>query len=143
MGKRPARGAGPAGKKAKGDGDNWVNRVLVDQGHFPAEDVPDYVPFFSLYLPIPVDKAPPLITWSKFSVPIWSNWENEREPVEIRATTHKPLVPGDKLEPFSVAVCRGYTRCTIIAYAICHMLMVEDQASFSQREKEDFTRRAR
>ena len=27
MGKRPARGAGPAGKKAKGDGDNWVNRV--------------------------------------------------------------------------------------------------------------------
>ena len=115
----------------------------MDQGHFPAEDVPDYVPFFSLYLPIPVDKAPPLITWSKFSVPIWSNWENEREPVEIRATTHKPLVPGDKLEPFSVAVCRGYTRCTIIAYAICHMLMVEDQASFSQREKEDFTRRAR
>ena len=28
MGKRAGRGAGPAGKKAKGDGDNWVNRVV-------------------------------------------------------------------------------------------------------------------
>lgn len=115
---------------------------MVDQGHFPADNVADYVPFFSLYLPIPIDKAPPIITWSKFSVPIWNNWENEREPLEIRPTTHKPLVPGDRLEPFSVSVCRGYTRATIIAYAICHMLMREDQASFSDKEKEDFTRRA-
>ena len=114
--------------------------MLLDTHQFPAERVPDLIPFTALYLPLPIDKAPPLVTWAKFAVPIWNVWENEREPLEIRSSSQKPLVPGDRLVAFSVSLCRGYTRATIIAFAICQMLTVEDAASFTESEKEGFTK---
>ena len=114
--------------------------MLLDTHQFPAEGVPDLIPFPALYLPLPIDKAPPLVTWAKFAVPIWNAWENEREPLEIRSSSQKPLVPGDRLVAFSVSLCRGYTRATIIAFAICQMLTVEDAATFTESEKEGFTK---
>ena len=112
----------------------------MDKWSFPGEGDPQSIPFLSLYLPLPVEKAPPFITWSKFCQSIWSQWENNREPLEIRATSS--MKPGDKLQPFSVAVCRGYSRATIIGFAICQTLLIEDVTQFSDDEKQQFTRQS-
>ena len=90
-------------------------KVLLDHSTFPAENLATNVPLFSLFLPIPVDKAPPLVTWSKFAPSIWTNWENEREPMEVKPLSQNPLKPGDRLSRFCMGVCRGYSRSTILA----------------------------
>ena len=112
----------------------------MDHGNFPAEGIVSSIPFFSLYLPLPVDRAPPLITWAKFAPSIWTAWESEREPFEVKAATHKVLSPGDRLEVSSVGVARGYTRASIIAFGIARTLMVEDISTFSEAEKAEFTK---
>ena len=112
----------------------------MDKSTFPQENVAANVPLFALALPVPVDKAPPLVTWSKFAPSIWSSWENEREPMEVKPMVHNGLQSGDHLSKFSIAVVRGYSRSTVLAYGIAQTLMVEDLATLSDAEKEEFTR---
>ena len=112
----------------------------MDQSNFPAEGIASNIPFFSLYLPLPVDRAPPMVTWAKFAPSIWTAWEGEREPFEVKATTHKVLSAGDRLEVASVGIARGYTRASIIAFAVARTLMVEDISTFSETEKSEFTK---
>ncbi|CAE7499646.1 unnamed protein product [Symbiodinium sp. CCMP2592] len=126
-----------------------VNHWLSSNGHpevaslhhtFPAENTAANIPLLSFSLPIPVDQAPPLVTWSKFAPSIFSCWENEREPLEVRPLGTPALRPGDLLSRASVAVCRGYSRSTIIGFGIARTLMVEDIGTMPESEKEEFTR---
>ena len=117
-----------------------IPEVMVGNSCFPNEGIPTTMPLMALYLPVPVDKAPPLVTWSKFATSIWTQWEPHREPLEIKALSNDPMKPGDVLKPFTVGVCRGYSRATILAFAICQTLVVEDPATLSQEEQDEFTR---
>ena len=114
--------------------------TTLDKTAFPAEGVPATIPLLSLYLPLPVEKPPPLVTWSKFAPSIWNEWEPNREPLEVKPLSHCPLQPGEGLKPCSVGICRGYTRATILCFALCQTLMVEDPTSFSQEEQDQFSR---
>ena len=115
-------------------------QVQLDSHGFPGENVAANIPLLSFSLPIPVDQAPPLVTWSKFAASIWSCWENEREPLEVRPLGTPPLQPGDLLSRASVGICRGYSRSTIIGFGIARTLMVEDIGTMPESEKEEFTR---
>ena len=115
-------------------------KVWLQHYKFPDEGAPADVPLLSLYLPVPVDKAPPMVTWAKFAPSIWSAWEGNREPLEIRPLSHDILRPGDALALRKVGVCRGYSRATIIGFGICQTLMIEDQTSFSEEQLQEFDR---
>ena len=115
-------------------------QVLLNTHVFPSENKAADIPMLALSLPIPVDQAPPLVTWSKFAPSIWTAWENEREPLEVRPQAVPPLQAGDRLTRASVGVCRGYSRSTIIAFGIARTLMIEDLATMMESEKEEFTR---
>ena len=112
----------------------------MDSCVFPTENIAANIPILALSLPIPVDQAPPLVTWAKFAPSIWTAWENERAPLEVRPQSAPLLLPGDRLTRASVGVCRGYSRSTIIAFAIARTLMIEDLATMMESEKEEFTR---
>ncbi|CAE7234456.1 unnamed protein product [Symbiodinium sp. CCMP2592] len=119
---------------------NGQSEVVVDNHVFPSENIAANIPILALSLPIPVDQAPPLITWGKFAPSIWSAWENEREPLEVKPQASTQLKAGERLTRASVGVCRGYSRSTIIAFAIARTLMIEDLATMLESEKEEFTR---
>ena len=115
-------------------------QVRLDSNLFPPENTAANIPIFALSLPIPVDQAPPLVTWGKFAPSIWTSWENEREPLEIKPLSSAMMTAGDRLTRASLGVCRGYSRSTIIAFGIARTLMIEDVATMMESEKEEFTR---
>ena len=108
----------------------------LDNYRFPASDGMTQIPFLAFNLTKPLEGFPPKVQWDRWSQSIWHNFERTREPFEIYGLG---LEPGQVLEPMSVLLTKGYTRMSIIAFAIIQTLLVEDQTQLSEHERDFFT----
>ena len=103
---------------------------------FPTEAATMTLPFLTLCFQKPADGYPPFCQWQKWSDSIWHGFEKEREAFEVYPAK---INPGESLDPTSVRLVKGYTRGSILAFGVIETLMVQDQASLTEPEREYFT----
>ena len=118
---------------------NISKKALKLQQHtFPAEGNTE-IPLFSLKMTVPPDGYPPKIQWERFAESIFHGFEKHREPIEIYPSPG--VSTNDPLFGNSVCLAKGYSRCSILLFGIVQTLKKEDQATFSEAERDFFTQR--
>ena len=108
----------------------------MEKQNFPSEDGAVLIPLLALDFAKPVDGWPPRVQWERWAESIWSGSETNREPIEVRPVK---VNPGDLLDPTSIAITKGFTRASLIAFAVIQTLLVEDQTKLEDSERDYFT----
>ena len=86
---------------------------------------------------VPADGYPPRITWERFAESIFFDFEKHREPLEVYPSSG--VHPGDPLFGNAVSLAKGYTRVSILLFGSIQTLKKEDQAEFSDAERDFFS----
>ncbi|CAE7762057.1 hypothetical protein AK812_SmicGene34282 [Symbiodinium microadriaticum] len=115
---------------------NGVEALNLENFKFPKEDGPDSLPVLAFNMVKPTEGFPPLVQFQRWCESIWFSFEKSREPLEVHPLD---VLPGERLEQGGVGLTKGFTRSSVILYAIIRTVMIEDPESFSDTEKEFFT----
>ena len=84
------------------------------------------------------NKAYRRLSAKRWAETIWHGFEKTREPLEVFPAPG--LNPGDALSGNTVSLAKGYTRVSILVYAMAQTLMVEDLTDVDDSEKDFFTK---
>lgn len=117
--------------------DTFAQAMKLNEFRFPTTDGKVDMPLFAVKYSKPTEGWPPKVNMDKFAESIFHGFEKDREPLEIQLTPG--LQPGEPLYQGSVALTKGFCRCSIILYGIVQTIMKEDHATMSEAERAFFT----
>ncbi|CAE7749170.1 unnamed protein product [Symbiodinium sp. CCMP2456] len=125
-------------KYVGGDQETFENfgAMKLNEFRFPTTDGKVDMPLFAVKYSKPTEGWPPKVNMDKFAESIFHGFEKDREPLEIQLTPG--LQPGEPLYQGSVALTKGFCRCSIILYGIVQTIMKEA----SLREKKNLLQTA-
>lgn len=124
------------------DHGSTVELLKLEDVVFPATTtrVPIMVPIDSISWKVPSSGLPPALDWGTHLVSIVTdNYDSRRVPIDIRPTVSDLI--GKPLGPASVCLVKGFTRTSIIAFALMVVFGGDfDVAGISDDDSEMLTR---